>query len=1149
MTQPLKTKPSPNTATDATVLQRRAANPAGSSWVGASAGSGKTKVLTDRIIRLLLPGPEGTPGSPPHKILALTFTKAAASEMANRVRGRLSRWAVADDETLTGELDDLLGRAPSQAEREAARRLFAEIVDAPGGLPIMTIHAFCQSVLGRFPLEAGVPPDFRLIEETGQTTLMRDARRHVLTRLHAQPGAPAGEALGRLLPRLDEAGFESLLFALRAEQGQWRTLKRTGFSLYEDLCARLGVRPGADRAALLSDFCREGRGNEPALRAAARLMMEDGGARNTEKAGYILPWLAAQSTGRIQLYDSYRRGFLTDKGQPYASALTKNLAQSHPESEAALIAEAEALCTLEEESAAEACARTTADLFLIGEAILDEYDGMKRARGLLDFDDLILKTLDLLEGRAGIKNPADATAWVMYKLDQGIDHILVDEAQDTNPEQWDIIRALAGDFFSGEGARERARTLFVVGDEKQSIFSFQRAAPEKFRAMESWFREKIESARQPFESVPINISFRSARAILEAVDATFSHAPLNKALGGRMDTHRAHRAGQPGLVELWPLYETPKEDNPPDPLALPLEIREAPGGAARLATDIAATIAGWIGKENLPSHNRPIEAGDILILVRTRNAFVSQLVRALKLAGVPVGGIDRMMLGDQIAVQDMLCAMRFALLPSDDLSLAELLKSPLIGWDDDDLLDIAPGRPGSLWQALQDKRPGHPVIAWLQERLDQAGACGAYDFCANILSTPCPADEHTGLRAMKKRLGIEALDPLEELQNAALEFDQREGRGLQIFLRHFEQGAGEIKRQMEEGGQAVRIMTVHASKGLQAPIVFLPDTTRTAAGRRTDSLFWPDRTNLSLPYFVPDTSLGVREAAAAKERYDSLAEEEYARLLYVAMTRAEDRLYIAGYKGTKAILEESWYHYISRAFDSLSGVETIGALRRYTNAASAPPDRVRDQQEQTSAPGDIPAWLFRPAPPEADPPRPLVPSRPAQSDADIPVLSPLKGQDNNRFKRGNLTHKLLQILPELPAAERSGAMQRYLSRPAHKLDPETQAGIAAEVEAILTHPDFAPVFGPGSLAEVPVSGMLDDKTLISGQIDRLLVTDDHVLIIDFKTNRPPPEHKKDVPAIYIRQMDAYKRALTLIYPDKTIRAGLLWTMDTRLMEV
>ncbi len=1150
MTSPVLKQPTARTPadTEATVLQRRAANPTGSSWVGASAGSGKTKVLTDRIVRLLLPQADGEPGTAPHKILALTFTKAAASEMAGRVRTRLSGWATADDDKLTGELRELLGRDAKPDEMLAARRLFAEIVDAPGGLPIMTIHAFCQSVLGRFPLEAGVQPDFSLIQDMGQAALMDEAKRTVLTYILTHPSAPEAEALFRLMAYIDEERLDSLVSGIRSEQGQLARIRHTSPSLYEHLCQTLSVPPGATRVSLLADFCRTGRADEEALRQAARLMIEDGGVKNAEKAGTILPWLAADTEERIQSYASYSRGFLTGDGTVYASLVTKKLGEAHPEIEIVLRAEADAILALNHAMAAADCARLTADLFILGEAILSEYSRLKGARGLLDFDDLILKTLALLEGRTGLQSPERATAWVMYKLDRGIDHILVDEAQDTNPEQWDVIKALAGDFFSGAGAQERNRTLFVVGDEKQSIFSFQRAAPEKFREMEDFFAGKIGDARQAFESVPMNISFRSARAVLAAVDAVFAAEDLQQKLGGRVEPHKAHRAGQPGLVELWPLFETEKEEDI-DPLAPALTIRESRSGAAKLAGEIAATIKGWIGKEELPSHGRPIAAGDIMILVRTRNAFVGQLVRALKLAGVPVSGVDRMVLTDQISVQDMLSAMRFALLPEDDLSLAELLKSPLIGWDDHDLLQLAPNRDGSLWQAVKDKRGGDPAVDWLRQLTAQAGRTTAYDFCAGILSAPCPADSHSGLRAMKKRLGEEALDPIEELLNTALAYDQQDGRGLQIFLQQFERGGSEIKRQMDEGGNAVRIMTVHASKGLQAPIVFLPDTTRTAGGRQGDTLFWPDRTGQKLPYFAPDKSMAVGPVAAAKDRYAELAEAEYARLLYVAMTRAEDRLYVCGYKGTKSILEESWYHYVARAFDTLDGVEQIGDRRRYSNPASAAPDRKHTGKEAQQNAAPLPDWLFKPAPDEADPPRPLVPSKPSESEADVPSLSPLKAVDQSRFKRGNLTHKLLQIVPELPETERAAAMARYLALPAHGLPEELQQNIAAEVAEILTHPDFGAIFGAGSLAEVPVTGMLDDKTIISGQIDRMLVTDSEVLIIDFKTNRPPPTDVKDVPAVYIRQLGAYKRALQLIYPQHTIRTALLWTMHARLMEI
>lgn len=1145
MSEALRTLIPPEADLDANVLQRRAADRSGSRWVSASAGSGKTKVLTDRILRLLLPPAHGVAGTAPHKILALTFTKAAASEMAARVRTRLSAWAVMADDRLDEQLTDLLGRAPRADEVTAARRLFAGVVDAPGGLNIMTIHAFCQSVLGRFPLEAGVSPGFTLIEDAAQKAAMDAAKRETLARLHRAPERPEAQALGRLLPWLEEDALDRLLAAIRKEERQLAGILARTPSLYEAVCMSMGIRPDATIESVLADFCAVGRTDEDALRHAARLMAESESKTDKGKADCILPWLAAEPDERIRTYAEYTRGFVTGDKPPkaYASAMTVKISRAHPEAEAAILAETEAVLALLDDMAAIQCARLTADLFIIAGAVLDEYHRMKTARGQLDFDDFIFKTLDLLEGRAGIAGAGPAIDWVMYKLDQGIDHILVDEAQDTNPEQWDVIRALAGDFFTGSGAHEQDRTLFVVGDEKQSIFSFQRAAPEKFREMEAYFRRIITEAGQDFASVPMNISFRSARAVLQAVDAVFAAPDLQQSLGGRVAPHKAHRKNQSGLVELWPLFKTEKQDKD-DPLALPLTPSDTQSGSARLAGEIAATIRGWIDTEDLPSHSRKIKAGDIMVLVRTRGAFVNQLVRALKQAGVAVSGVDRMVLKDQIAVQDMLAAMRFALMPDDDLSLAELLKSPLVGWSDEDLLRVAPNRKGSLWQAVR----GEPPAPWLTQLIHAAGHIGAYEFCTKILSSPCPADERSGLRAMKKRLGVEALDPLEELQNAALDFDQTEGRGLQVFLQQFEQGAGEIKRELEEAGNAVRIMTVHASKGLQAPIVFLPDTTRSNGGRQGETLFWPERSGLPLPYFAPEKTLAVRAAKQAKERYETLAEQEYARLLYVAMTRAEDRLYVCGHEGVNGGKEASWYNYIARAFDTLDGVETIGEIRRYSNIGDGKPDRKPKQEAQQNA-APVPDWLFAPAKADPVPPRPLVPSKPSESEADVPSLSPLQALDRSRFKRGNITHKLLQILPDLPEARREDAMRAYLALPAHELSEELQQNIADEVNAILTHPDFAPIFGAGSQAEIPVTGKLDDTTIISGQIDRLLVTDTEILIIDFKTNRPPSADIKDVPAAYIRQMDAYKRALALIYPDRPIRAALLWTMDARIMEI
>lgn len=1172
MSEGLKRSASP-VVIEATQRQRMASDPLVSSWVGASAGSGKTKVLTDRMLRLLLPREDGRPGTKPQKILALTFTKAGANEMALRLSRRLSEWAVMDEAALTKDMEsNLFGRAPKTAELEAARKLFARVVDTPGGLNIMTIHSFCQSVLGRFPIEAGLPPNFKPLEEEEAREFLERARKDILSHAGTDQVSPLREAVNQISTVMNEEQFVSLLQTIVGERNQLELVLKRTFGLdgfYTKLCSVLGIQAGLTEEDCFANF-RAG-ADENTLRGVCALLAV-GKTTDQKKAAAIQAFLDADATDRTFLYGDYYKSFITGKGDIKAAA-TKDVLAQHPDLESVLLFEAERLLAYEEERKAIQCSLTTRSLFRIGQAVLERYQHIKNIRGVLDFDDLILKTLSLLKGEVNSLNGLKVTPWILYKLDEGLDHILVDEAQDTNPEQWEIIRALSDDFFSGEGASEEMRTLFVVGDKKQSIFSFQRAAPEKFDEMHRWFDKKIRESGGTFLPVDINTSFRSVRTVLDAVDAVF--AKERGLIGGYLD-HIAQREGQAGLVEIWPVFQTAnigtdeeeggsedRKDQSVSGWSVPDTLIESQSGSSQMAAKIGDMIKKWDEEKTiLESYGRPIRPGDILVLVRARNAFVGQLVRALKTRKIPVSGIDRMVLGDQLVVQDMAAAAKFALLPDDDLTLACLLKSPFVGMKEEELYSIAHERSLTLWQSLK-KNGDALLIDWLETLIMRGGAFHPYEFFSRLVQEPCPANKASGMRAVRTRLGDDALDPLDEFLNLALTYENSHSAGLQGFLHWHEQGSSEIKRQMEEGGGAVRIMTVHGAKGLQAPIVFLPDTVRTAASIKPDKILWPHKTGLDVPLLVTSRDGAPDAARPALAAIEQQMEEEYRRLLYVAMTRAEERLYIGGYSGKRAPSQTGktayWYEDVRAAMEIHPAIarEDSGILDkdgkdipvlRLSAPATAAPDKT-GKNEETVERGDVrlPEWSAQPAPAEPFPPRPLAPSRP--SGAEPAAVSPLVAAQEFRFKRGNITHKLMQTLPDLPASARRIAAEKFLARTGFGLPPALQKSIADEVMAILEDKNFGAIFGEDSMAEVPVTGLTGGHTLVSGQIDRILITDKDILIVDYKTNRPPPQNPQDVPAIYQKQMKAYADMLGQIYPAHRVRCALLWTDGARLMEI
>tara|TARA_R110001592_G_scaffold29350_9_gene106588 strand:- start:1081 stop:4653 length:3573 start_codon:yes stop_codon:yes gene_type:complete len=1164
--------------------QQEASHPEHSVWVGASAGTGKTKVLTDRVLRLLLPRARGQDGTPPNRILCLTFTKAAANEMAVRINKTLGSWAVMDidhedaKKSLRQVLTQLLGYVPTEAHINAAKRLFADVIDCPGGIQIMTIHSFCQSVLGRFPIEAGLPPNFSVIEEAETSELMRQAQSRVveISQTNEYAGAPLGDAVNHIIGTLDEQTFSTLMRQICKEKYQFQALTRQYGSvegIYAVLCDVYKIAQNLKPYAVIENFCAEALYDEQGLRYVAEALLQDKGKTAPQRAAVMLQWLNSDADGRMASYEIYKTAFLTGGGTIHKQAFPPAAVdKQYPDAKDILHREAERILAVENTQKCIKSAAMTRDLLLIGQEVMAAYDRLKILHGGLDFDDLINRTMTLLIGETSGFSHLEQTdrtqimPWILYKLDQGIDHVLVDEAQDTNPEQWKIIATLSDEFFAGLSARDDVlRTAFTVGDIKQSIYGFQRAAPEEFKRMQKVFDEKINNAGLVNKNIALDISFRSTQSVLHVVDAVFKNPVLLHAVGEGHVHHETFRQGQEGVVELWPLFETEKPEQRDfwDP---PVLIQNHKNGASDLAGYIATQIRGALDrKEVLSSHNRLIQPKDFMILVRSRTAFVEQMVRALKALDVPVSGVDRMMLKDQLAVQDLLSVARFCLLPDDDLTLAEVLKSPFIGWSEEELFSLSYGRKGTLWQEIcnfdhakidaipeavarvsEDKRMA--AQDYLSRLMGRARVMGAYEFFAHILTQRCPADDYSGLRAVCKRLGEDAFDPIGEMMNAALDFSHDNTDHLQLFLDYQEHRDTEIKREQEDTTNQVRIMTVHGAKGLQAPIVILPDTTVDGAAKKTGRFLWPEKTKATVPVY---SARKDDDPALYCDLYDTIKqqdEEEYYRLLYVAMTRATDRLYIAGYAKKNKPKEHSWYFMVQNAMEQDAAVQQMeDGVLRIANPQTAPPDKSEKKSKDAPDTRALPAWVYQQAGDEPFPPRPLVPSRPSD-DEDI-VMAPLKAAENGRFLRGNITHKLLEFLPSFPVENRYDAAVKYAHKNAADFSEDVRDNIVAEVMGILEHPEYRSFFKEGSMAEVPLSGLMPDNRIISGQIDRLVIEERDIWILDYKTNRPPPKDANNIPAIYRKQMIAYRDAIQKIYPDHTIHCGFLWTDGPNLMMV
>ncbi|MBB3544044.1 MULTISPECIES: double-strand break repair helicase AddA [unclassified Rhizobium] len=1140
-----------------TIQQSIASDPQRSAWVSANAGSGKTHVLTQRVIRLLLAGAR------PSAILCLTYTKAAASEMSNRVFERLAEWAVLTDVELEERIARIEGRTPEPAKLAEARRLFAKALETPGGLKIQTIHAFCEALLHQFPLEANVAGHFSVLDDRAAATLLSDARRSLLTATTPEDDPALAEAFAYVLNLGDESGLENLLGEIIANRNAIRAFtqdaeRRGGIEAV--LRTKLSLSENDTTVGIAEAYWPLAGLRGGVLDQYLNLADQKGGA----KAHVIAAALRSASRER----DYARRAlllekvFLTGKGEPKADSqfFVKAMLNEAPELvDAVATARAHVVSCRDRLKTVRMYEATRAALVL-ADRLNKDYDDLKRHRSQLDFEDLITRTAELL-------NKSDVGPWIHYKLDQGIDHILVDEAQDTSPIQWSVIQSLAEDFFSGESARTAVRTLFAVGDEKQSIYSFQGARPERFSEESQQTRRRVSQSGLAFSTVRLPLSFRSTSDVLAAVDHIFTPAENARGLSatGEPVVHRSNRIGNPGAVDLWEMV-APEATIKEEDWTAPFDATPESAPASILARRIANTIGNLVGKETIveKGKERLIDAGDILVLVRKRDAFVNALTRALKRRGdIPVAGADRLRLTSHIAVQDLVALGRFLLLPEDDLSLAALMKSPLLDLSEDDVFAVAALRAEgeSAWShaqkfAADGNSRFEAAVLRLKLFLDESKALSVHDFYARVLGC------HDGRRQFLARLGTEVSDILDEFLTFALDHENSGLPGLQSFISTLEIEAPEVKREQDKGRNEVRIMTVHASKGLEAPIVFLVDGGSKAfihSHMPKLRLLEQEHGEPPMPAWVPlgDLSNSLTQIDAA--RLQSLAEQEYRRLLYVAMTRAADRLIVCGYRGIRPNTD-TWHAMISTAMtDShphVSAATFSGPDGTWAGIEWRVPRIERRferlvRTEQAARPENIPPSLAKPLPPRRQLPRPLSPSGVGtivdDGADDLLVASPLfdeKGKPDRSLQKGRLLHRLLQTLPDLPRGEQADAAARYVERAARFWPESERRRLVDSVLKLLGDPDLKAVFSTHAQAEVAVMGTLTIAGLdhaVSGRVDRMAVFEDRVVVLDYKTNRVPPQTAETIPFSHKAQLAIYREILAPLYPGKRIDCVLVYT--------
>lgn len=1091
------------------ILSKKAFQPASSVFASANAGAGKTSLLTKRVLSLLLHG------APPEKILCLTFTHAASAEMQSRILHELGRWVMVDEKTLQTALSELLDKKADTHMVARARSLFAVVLESPQGLQIKTIHGLCQSLLRRFSLEAGISPHFSIMDARTQQELLQEAR----VRLYSYAGqhdSQLQQSLAALASMLGEYSLQQFFDEIIKNKRKFQSLfVRSGAlsQTTQNLRQSLGLEKDPALEKLINQHFNYDTKTQEALKKIISQLIPNEGIE--ERLGGILAQWLCEPESRTHLASDYLSTFITQKGTPRKKLCAKETLNRELLEQ--LLAEQERVLAFYNDYKSLMIFERTTHMLHIAEAYLALYETIKRGRAAIDYDDLILTGMRLLSQQ-------HMSAWVMFKLDGGIDHLLVDEAQDTSPEQWHIISTLTHDFFSGQGQKDNDRSLFIVGDEKQSIYSFQGADVAALSKMQEFFAERIEAAAMDIERLSMNISYRSTPEVLRAVDSIFSVQTSKDGLmtGNTLLTHTPTRYADKGLVELWPLI-IPDGD-------------ETISASTLLARHIADTLQSWFTQGlMLESKGRCLLPGDIMILVKSRTRLVDRLVRALKRRNIPVAGIDRMVLGDSLVVQDLIALGQSMLLPEDDLTLAAVLKSPIFCLDEETLYGLCYNRKETpLWLRLAEHeqcKVSYALFADLRTKVDYTSP---YQFYTYVL-------DNCGARArFLGRMGMESAEPIDEFLHQILLFEKSHTPSMQGFLHWFTHSESEIKRDMEQAACSVRIMTVHAAKGLQAPVVILPDTTNPP--RIMDNFLWSEE-DVSIPFWPGAAENDDVYCSKLRYCHKQRIMQEYRRLLYVALTRAEDRLYICGASAKEKISEQSWYELVKSGLSGIAEPLANGLLR-LGEAPEAQPDKHQlPGFAASSVNADAFAFLHKPPPQESSPSKPLTPSKPTMQ---IPATV-FPSDKQALFVRGKLIHRLLQYLPEVEASQRLAYGHKIAS--SFNLPDEIRKNSLAEALALIENTLYGFLFSSDALAEAAIAGnvVVAGKTVtVSGQIDRLYIGKNEIWIVDFKTGVKSPRKDTDIPESYIQQIALYQKLIQKIYPDLPVVCALLWTADSTI---
>ncbi|WP_419247345.1 UvrD-helicase domain-containing protein [Wolbachia endosymbiont of Rhagoletis indifferens] len=1211
-------------------MRSNAINPNFSVWVNASAGTGKTKILIDRVLRLLLENKRN--------ILCLTFTNAAANEMENRIHSILSKWAVCSESVLVADLEQLdffpmsfqrvtlesskkkewipvssTGMTGDDAEitendaeviaphnhdlsenpvahpsmssqhpylssqhpylssqcvtlgsrkNEAldrylarARRLFSELENL--GLTIQTIHAFCYKLISNFPIEAGIAPNCTLSECKELHSIIFNKVLH---------NEAVQDSINFIATEIDENKLRDLLYTLcvkrfaSANDSEYIKDKLNAPDEIHDLQSGTtehikklaeilseGSKRDQSYSEILYDWCNRFLVKSPIIPPLSVIPARDAGIqkkRNMDPS--VKHWDDTGMERKDTRIEDLAKVFLKSEShekKSISSIATKSILEKFRDAEQIIESVQNVVFTHIRDMDSYQIFKRTSSLLGIFKVYVDLYSSEKSKNALLDYNDIIDLATNLLS------NP-NYKDWILFNLDQKIDHILVDEAQDNSISQWKIITNLCDEFFAGN---DEKRTLFVVGDVKQSIYRFQGANPHLFNYMQQYFHTKTG-----WISCQLEKSFRSTPEILTLVDRLFNNFRAEISFNDNEIKHVPHRENDQGYIEIWPALPRRKEKEQ-QALQIPLTCREGYTIADRLlAQTIANRIHNWLNEGRiLVAKDRHIEPRDIMILVRQRNVLVDYIISELKKANVPVVGRDYFRIMDYIAVQDLIALAEFLLLQANDLALANALKSPLFNFTEDDLFNIAYDRKEhSLWERIQD----YSVVIYSE-----------LNYLINLsrIESPLALFTHilrTGKKKFAARLGLECFEVLDEFMNLVLQF---KNPSLQAFVQWIKENNPEIKNDMQSERNAVRIMTIHKSKGLQAPIVFLVDTN--TVPRNSESIIFD---GTEVPFWCGKNNNAYCDQVKREKKLEDY--NEYLRLLYVALTRAEDELYILS---KEPVQKGSWYDlitqhgepykkkqaYLQPIFKEKVEVLCVNANYPYiykkrdyfdVPVISLPPALAHPSVSSQHLPLSSQCLTLGSSKKEgeqvsAHSPVPFqhVTLEPGEKKAWIPVLEHWDDKKRSTgmtkdtiemkdgYARGLIIHSILQYMPKIEKERRKNWVRKYLDNINTSEDKDE---IYSKILAF--NEKYGYLFDLEGKSEITLSGTIDGKSVLV-RLDRLCITQDKAIIIDYKSHRNVSVSSLNE---IKKQMLIYKTLVQEIYPNKQVECVVIWVEDLTL---